>query len=53
MKQYKVIYREKFNTKDSLCETMVSADNIKEAKNYARMDLEEKYTIISVSREWN
>ncbi|MDC4245562.1 hypothetical protein [Clostridium perfringens] len=47
MKNYKVIYREKGNKKGQLYETMSSADNLKEAKRFSKLDLVD-YTIVSI-----
>ena len=48
MKEYTVNYREKGNTKGQIFETSVTANNTKEAREFARQDLDENYTIIKV-----
>ena len=48
MKEYTVIYREKGNREGQRFETSVTARTVEEAKRYAREDLEQKYTIVSV-----
>ena len=48
MKEYTVNYREKGNTKGRIFETSVTANNAKEAREFARQDLGENYTIIKV-----
>ena len=48
MKEYTVIYRKKGNKDGQLFETSVTADNLKEAKEGAREDLMDCYTILSV-----
>lgn len=51
MKNYKVNYRTRGNKGAHVYETMVCADNIKEAKKDARIDLNEEFVIISVKLE--
>lgn len=48
MKEYTVNYREKGNKEGQVFETSVTANNTKEAREFARQDLDENYTIIKV-----
>lgn len=48
MKEYIVNYREKGNTKGQVFETSVTASNTKEAREFARQDLDDNYTIVKV-----
>ena len=48
MKEYIVNYKERGNKKGQVFETSVTADNIKQAYEYAREDLDKCYVIVNV-----
>lgn len=51
MKEYTVLYREKYKPHGIVFETSITADNLKQAKQYSKTDPDMdygKYTILSV-----
>lgn len=51
MKEYTVLYREKYKPHGIVFETSITADNLKQAKQYSKTDPDmdyDKYTVLSV-----
>ena len=48
MKEYTVNYREKGNKEGQVFETSVTANNLEEAREYAKQDLDDCYVIVKV-----
>lgn len=47
-KEFKGYYRKKGNSNNQLFETSVTAENVEQATEYIKSDLEDKYTLVKV-----